>query len=137
MFGGKEPALYWKALISGLLWDALNREYRRIGLESINDEVFKQLVLARIIEPTSKLDTIRVLEGLGLAAPSNSSIHGCLRRINGNSYRDVVSSRCFEHAVPSALTLVLYDVTTLSSKYSGKTHTESPDCPKSVVWNRR
>jgi hypothetical protein len=113
LFGDKEPALYLERSYSGLLWDALDREYRRIGFDCINDEVFKQLVLARIIEPTSKLDTIRVLKGLGLDAPSNTSIHRCLRRINDSSYRDIVSSKCFEHAVPSALTLVLYDVTTL------------------------
>jgi hypothetical protein len=29
------------------------------------DEVFRQLVLARIIEPTSKLDSLRVLEEAG------------------------------------------------------------------------
>jgi hypothetical protein len=114
LFGdNKEPELYLERSFSGLLWDALDRQYRHIGLECIQDDTFKQLVLARIIEPTSKLDTIRVLKGLGLDAPSNSSIHRCLRRINGNNYRDVVSSRCFEHATPSALTLVLYDVTTL------------------------
>jgi hypothetical protein len=113
LFGCTEPKLYLERSYSGLLWDALDRVYRHIGFECINDDVFKQLVLARIIEPTSKLDTIRVLEGLGLAAPSNSSIHRCLRRINDNSYRDFVSSKCFEHATPSALTLVLYDVTTL------------------------
>jgi hypothetical protein len=114
LFGdNKEPELYLERSFSGLLWDALDRQYRHIGLECIQDDTFKQLVLARIIEPTSKLDTIRVLEGLGLDAPSNSSIHRCLRRVNGNNYRDVVSSRCFEHATPSALTLVLYDVTTL------------------------
>jgi transposase len=113
LFGGKKPELYLERSYSGLLWDTLDREYRRIGLDCIKDEVFKQLVLARIIEPTSKLDTIRVLKGLGLDAPSNSSIHRCLRRINDNSYRDIVSSKCFEYAAPSALTLVLYDVTTL------------------------
>jgi hypothetical protein len=114
LFGdNKEPELYLERSFSGLLWEALDRQYRHIGLECIQDDTFKQLVLARIIEPTSKLDTIRVLEELGLDAPSNSSIHRCLRRINNNNYRDVVSSRCFEHAAPSALTLVLYDVTTL------------------------
>jgi hypothetical protein len=61
LFGSKGPELYLDRSYSGFLWDALDREYRRIGLECINDEVFKQLVLARIIEPTSKLDTIRVL----------------------------------------------------------------------------
>lgn len=113
LFGEKTPELYLERSYSGLLWDALDHEYQRIGFECINDEVFKQLVLARIIEPTSKLDTIRVLEELGLAAPSNSSIHRCLKRINTNNYRDDVSSKCFQHVEPSALTLVLYDVTTL------------------------
>lgn len=114
LFGNnKESELYLERSFSGLLWDALNSQYQHIGFECIQDNTFKQLVLARIIEPTSKLDTIRVLKGLGLDAPSNSSIHRCLRRINGNNYRDIVSSRCFEQAAPSALTLVLYDVTTL------------------------
>jgi hypothetical protein len=35
-----------------------------------DDEVFRQLVFARIIEPTSKLDSIRVLEESGLASSS-------------------------------------------------------------------
>ena len=35
-----------------------------------HDEVFRQLVLARIIEPVSKLDSLRVLEEAGAAAPS-------------------------------------------------------------------
>ena len=30
------------------------------------DEVFRQLVLARIIEPTSKVDALRVLEETGV-----------------------------------------------------------------------
>ena len=34
------------------------------------DEVFRQLVLARIIEPTSKLDTLRVLDEVGVEPPS-------------------------------------------------------------------
>src|SRR3954463_15056116 len=48
----------------GHLWDALAHAYRVLGLEQAagGDEVFRQLVLARIIEPTSKLDSLRVLE---------------------------------------------------------------------------
>src|SRR5438270_13862045 len=46
----------------GHLWDALGHAYRVLGFERAagGDEVFGQLVLARIIEPTSKLDTVRV-----------------------------------------------------------------------------
>ena len=45
------------------LWDALIRAYQVLGFERAagGDEVFRELVLARIIEPTSKLDSLRVL----------------------------------------------------------------------------
>jgi hypothetical protein len=43
------------------LWDALGHGYRVLGFEQATDgdEVFEQLVLARIIEPTSKLDSLQ------------------------------------------------------------------------------
>src|SRR6516164_8722434 len=52
----------------GHLHDALSRGYRVLGFERAagGDEVFAQLVLARIIEPTSKLDSARVLEEAGV-----------------------------------------------------------------------
>lgn len=75
--------------------------------------VFKQLVLARIIDPVSKPDTIRVLEGLGLEAPSNTSIHRCLRRVVEDGYRNTISDACFKQTTLKTLALVLYDVTTL------------------------
>jgi hypothetical protein len=45
----------------GVLVDALERAYEALGFDRAarKDEVFKQLVLARIIEPTSKLDSLR------------------------------------------------------------------------------
>jgi hypothetical protein len=98
---------------SGLLWDSLSNVYGALGFDTMGDPVFKQLVLARIIEPSSKLDTIRILDGLGLEAPSNTSIHRCLRRIIDQGYRNAVSGLCFKHTTQTALTLVLYDVTTL------------------------
>ncbi len=98
---------------SGLLWSTLETMYSKLGFEGIGDPVFKQLVLARIIEPVSKLDTIRVLEELGLDAPSNTSIHRCLKRIVQEGYREFVSGACFVQTDMEALSLVLYDVTTL------------------------
>jgi hypothetical protein len=43
----------------GCVLDALDRAYRVLGLDRAagGDEVFRQLVLARIIEPVSKLDS--------------------------------------------------------------------------------
>ena len=98
---------------SALLWDTLSSVYDKLNLGCLGDRVFKQLVLARIIEPTSKLDTIRVLADLGLDAPSNSGIHRCLRNIINKRYREHLSEACFRYVKPTALKLVLYDVTTL------------------------
>ena len=54
------------------LWDALAHAYRVLGFDEAagGDAVFAQLVLARIIEPSSKLDSARVLEEAGISAPS-------------------------------------------------------------------
>ncbi len=41
---------------SALLWQVLTEAYARLGFDAIADEAFAQLVLARIIEPTSKAD---------------------------------------------------------------------------------
>jgi transposase len=108
-----EPDICLERSYSSLLWDALESIYKELGFEGVSDPVFKQLVLARIIEPVSKLDTIRVLEGLGLDAPSNTSIHRCLRRVVEDGYRDTVSNACFRQTELKTLSLVLYDVTTL------------------------
>ena len=44
------------------LWEALATAYRVLGLDrACPDEVFQALVLARVVEPVSKLDSIRVL----------------------------------------------------------------------------
>ena len=60
----------------GCLLDALDRAYQVLGLEDAagGDEVFCDLVLARIIEPVSKLDSIRVLEEAGVTPASYRTI---------------------------------------------------------------
>jgi hypothetical protein len=53
---------------AGHLWDALCRAYELVGLDHAagGDEAFRDLVLARIIEPTSKQDSLRVLAEAGV-----------------------------------------------------------------------
>jgi hypothetical protein len=53
---------------AGHLWDALCRAYVALGFDDAidGDEVFRQLVVARIIQPTSKLDALRVLSETGI-----------------------------------------------------------------------
>jgi hypothetical protein len=77
----------YKALAQGRLKNKWQEEFKfrefdeeGLKINIIGDEVFKQITIDRIIEPSSKLETIEVLEKLGLAAPSNSEIHRSLQR---------------------------------------------------------
>jgi len=73
---------------SGRLWDALMVAYAALGFDvAVPDAVFGMLALARVVEPTSKLDTIRVLEELGVPAPSYSTIQRRLRDCVAQDWR--------------------------------------------------
>jgi hypothetical protein len=99
----------------GHLWDALAHAYRVLGLEQAagGDEVFRQLVLARIIEPTSKLDSLRVLEETGVAPPSYATLKRRLPVFAKESWRQELAAACARHAGLGPASLVLYDVSTL------------------------
>jgi len=76
--------------------------------------VFKQVVLARIVEATSKLDAIRVIEDLGLDVPSASGIYRSLRRSQDLDYRGLIAGACWDHVTKDGLVgLLLFDITTL------------------------
>ena len=77
------------------------------------DEVFRLLVTARIIEPVSKLDSLRVLEEAGVAPPSYATLNRRLRAYAKNAFRQQVSAACAAHARLGRASLVLYDVSTL------------------------
>jgi hypothetical protein len=57
---------------TGHRWDALCRAYQTLGLDTATggDAVFRDLVPARIIEPTSKLNALRVLAEVGVDPPA-------------------------------------------------------------------
>jgi hypothetical protein len=99
----------------GHLWEALEHAYRVLGFERATggDEVFRDLVLARIIEPTSKLDTPRVLDEVGVTAPAYRTITRRLPLYAQDSWRDKLARACAVHAGLGPATLTLYDVTTL------------------------
>lgn len=99
----------------GHLWDALGRAYERLGLEAAagGDELFRSLVLARIIEPTSKLDSLRILAEVGVPAPSYRTVLRRLRGYSSAEWREGLSAACAGHAQLGPASLVLYDVSTL------------------------
>ena len=56
----------------GLRWalEAIVLQHLTVARAAEGGPVLEALVLGRVIEPTSKLDTVRVLEEVGVAAPS-------------------------------------------------------------------
>jgi Transposase DDE domain len=99
----------------GCLVDSLSRGYRVLGFDqaTAGDEVFGQLVLARIIEPVSKLDSLRVLEEAGLTPAPYRTVTRRLRAFAEDSWRQQISAACAAHAGLGPASLVLYDCSTL------------------------
>jgi hypothetical protein len=124
----------------GHLLDALARGYDVLGFGAAagGDEVFRALVLARIIEPTSKLDSLRVLEEAGMDPPSYRTVKRRLRLYagaaegtggeetggdqvprpqpadsGGGRWRARLARACADHVRLGPATLLLYDVTSL------------------------
>jgi hypothetical protein len=97
------------------LLGALMHAYRVLGFEDAagGDEVFRQLVLARIIEPASKLDSARVLEEAGVVPASYPTVCRRLRVYAKDSWRERLSAACVARAGLGPASLVLYDVSTL------------------------
>ncbi len=97
------------------LWDALNAAYGQLGFDvaTSGDEVFCHLVLARIIEATSKLDSLRVLAEAGVETVSYATVKRRLQRYADDSWRRGLAAACAAHAALGPASLVLYDVSTL------------------------
>jgi hypothetical protein len=99
---------------SRVLFDALAAVFADLGFDAVGDEVFRDLVIARVVEPTSLLDTARVLGDLGRSPASYATLKRVLGRAAAGGYRDQVATACFAHAAHRGdISLVLYDVTTL------------------------
>lgn len=97
------------------LWDGLCAAYRVLGFESATkgDNVFRDLVLARIIEPASKLDTERVLSEVGVQPASYATIKRRLPGYAKSAWRQSLATACAAHAGLGPASLVLFDVSTL------------------------
>jgi len=98
----------------GHLLEALEHAYRVLGLEDAagGDDVFRHLVLDRIIEPVSKLDSLRVLEEAGVAPASYATVKRRLSAYAEEAWRQRLSAACAAHARLGPAILVLYDVST-------------------------
>ena len=112
--GAVAPPGRTAATSSRLLYDVLAAIYDWLGFGTVEDAVFRDLVIARIVEPSSKADAARVLTDLGADTVSYRTIQRHLRKVNTGRYRDAIAGKCFTHATDrGTLSLLLYDVTTL------------------------
>lgn len=102
--------------VSRLLVEVIRGSWERLGFARIQDEAFFHLVLARLVEPTSKRDSLRVIEELGLAPVHRNTFTNALKRCAASDYRQLLHKACFEHVWAGRggdVSLLLYDVTTL------------------------
>jgi hypothetical protein len=85
---------------AGHLWDALSHAHDTLGFAQAagGDEVFRQLVLARIIEPASELDSLRVLDEVGDKPPSYATVKRRLPMFAETSWRQQVAAARAAHA---------------------------------------
>jgi hypothetical protein len=113
--GGGGGPLPIRSSRMGCLLDALSGAYEVLGFGRAcgGDEVFRDLVLARIIEPVSKLDSLRVLEEAGVAPASYATLKRRLRAYAKDAWRHKLAAACAAHAQLGRASLVLYDVSTL------------------------
>ena len=100
---------------SQVLWQVLADAYARLGFGVLGDDAFAAMVLARCVEPASKLATIEILSELGVRAPHRNTLAASLKRATARDYRHTLATACRAHSVRTAGTsaLILYDVTTL------------------------
>lgn len=112
--GAPAPPGRTTATHSRLLYEVLGAVYDWLGFDAVDDPVFRDLVIARIVEPTSKADAARVLTDLGAETVSYRTLQRHLAKVNTGNYRDTIAGKCFTHAADrGGLSLLLYDVTTL------------------------
>jgi hypothetical protein len=83
------------------LFDALAGVFTTLGFDGLGDEVFRDLVIARVVEPTSLLDAGRILRDLGQSPASYATMKRTLSRAAAGKYCDRIATWCFQHASTS------------------------------------
>src|SRR5665648_1010226 len=82
-----------------LLWMVLTSAYSRLGFDVLGDDGFRAMVLARIVEPTSKAEVVRVLDEIGAPAVSVRTLFRSLARCQARDYRGQLATAAWAHSV--------------------------------------
>jgi hypothetical protein len=94
------------------LWDALGWAYDRLGLDVATGGMRCFVSWCWLVDPTSKLDSIRVLAELGIGPPRYRTISRRLPVYATDAWCQALAAACAAHVGLGPATLVLYDVTT-------------------------
>jgi transposase len=93
----------------------LDKVYKNIGFDKINDDVLKQLVISRLSHPMSKMGTVEYLKSHYEEDINLSKIYRYLDKLY-NSQQEKIQQISVEHTrriLGGKIGLVFYDVTTL------------------------
>lgn len=105
-----------QTMTSRLLMQMMRASWERLEFDAITDEAFFQPVAARLAEPTSKIDSLRVIVGPGIDPVHLSTVKRCLQRCTDKDYRRYATDACFRHVWAGTggdVSLVLHDATAL------------------------
>ena len=137
LVGAPRPIVSGSALMgattSALLIQVLSHAWGVLGLgEAVDgDEGFKQMVLARLVEPTSKAQVPRVLGEIGVQPLTVRTLYRSLASCVDNDWRSSIQAALYKRVNACGnLSLVLYDVTTLYFETKAEDNLRKVDFPK-------
>lgn len=93
----------------------LGKIFDEIGFDAIDDELFKQLVIARLCFPASKLKTTDFLSKYHFLSVEAQHIYRYMDKLH-NSQKELVQDISYAHSLKvlnNEISVVFYDVTTL------------------------
>ena len=93
----------------------LGKLFNEIGFNAVKDELFRHMVITRLIYPVSKLKTIDYLYKYKGIMIERNKIYRYLDKIN-SMYKEQIQQISYHHTLMilnNALSVVFYDVTTL------------------------
>ncbi len=93
----------------------LGKIFDQIGFNKIQDELFKDLVLYRLVYPKSKLKTTEYLRRFSYKSYSEDDIYRYMDKLY-NTQKELVQQISYAHTLrvlPDGISVVFYDVTTI------------------------
>lgn len=118
-FSTAEPSTHGLSVHSisaRLLRDVLEKAWNTLGFDTVCpcSAPFAQVVMARVVHPSSKSKTPAVLERLGWPTMHRNTVNNAVKRGLECDFRDQLATACFQFSMDRGTAAwVLYDVTTL------------------------